>query len=78
MHRIFGAPPSGQGAGIHLDDEDRTHLDLWVDRTTSDLESEVDRLIGLGAKCVRWTYHPEDAEFVVLAVTEGNLVCVIG
>ena len=51
-------------------------FDLWVDRTASDLETEVERLLALGAKRVEWTY-PEDADFVVLADTEGNLFCVI-
>ena len=45
-------------------------------RTTSDLETEVERLVALGAERVEWTY-PEDADFVVLADTEGNLFCVI-
>jgi len=70
-------PPGGEGVRIHLDEEDRTHLDLWVDQETSDLETEVERLIALGARRVEWTY-PEDADFVVLADTEGNLFCVIG
>ena len=73
----FLTPPHGQGVRIHLDETDRTHLDLWVDRTTSDLETEVERLLELGAKRVEWTY-PEDADFIVLADTEGNLFCVIG
>jgi hypothetical protein len=72
----FLVPPHGQGVRIHLDEEDRTHLDLWVDRASSDLETEVERLIALGAQRVDWTY-PEDADFVVLADTEGNLFCVI-
>ena len=72
----FLAPPDGQGVRIHLDETDRTHLDLWVDRETSDLDTEVDRLVALGAKRVEWTY-PEDADFVVLADTEGNVFCVI-
>jgi catechol 2,3-dioxygenase-like lactoylglutathione lyase family enzyme len=72
----FLVPPDGQGVRIHLDESDRTHLDLWVDRTTSDVETEVERLITLGAKRAEWTY-PEDADFVVLTDTEGNLFCVI-
>ena len=72
----FLVPPHGQGVRIHLDERDRTHLDLWVDRTTSDLETEVERLVALGEERVDWTY-PEDADFVVLADTEGNLFCVI-
>ncbi|MBA3310529.1 MAG: VOC family protein, partial [Nocardioidaceae bacterium] len=55
---------------------DRTHLDLWVDRQGSDLQTEVERLISLGARRVDWDY-PEDADFVVLADTEGNVFCVI-
>jgi hypothetical protein len=72
----FLAPPGGEGLRLHLDERDRTHLDLWVDRERSDLETEVDRLVALGATRVEWTY-PEDADFVVLADTEGNLFCVI-
>jgi Glyoxalase-like domain len=72
----FLASPDGEGVRIHLDESDRTHLDLWVDRTNSDLETEVERLIALGASRVEWTY-PEDADFVVLADPEGNLFCVI-
>ena len=40
------------------------------------MDTEVDRLIALGATRVDWDY-PEDADFVVLADTEGNLFCVI-
>lgn len=72
----FLLPPSGDGVRIHLDRTDRMHLDLWVDHETSDLETEVERLIGLGATRVDWDY-PDDADFVVLADTEGNLFCVI-
>ena len=72
----FLLPPSGEGLRLHLDEEDRTHLDLWVDRDLSDWEREVDRLIALGATRVGWVY-PEDADFVVLADTEGNHFCVI-
>ena len=73
----FLAPPSGDGARIHLDEHDRMHLDLWVDRESSDLQAEVERLVDLGATRVDWEY-PDDADFVVLADTEGNLFCVIG
>ncbi len=73
----FLVPPGGDGVRLHLDETDRTHLDVWVDQETSDLGSEVERLIGLGAERVAWTY-PEGADFVVLADTEGNLFCVVG
>ncbi len=72
----FLAPESGGGPRLHLDDSDRTHLDLWWDRQDSDLRAEVERLISLGARRVDWDY-PEDADFVVLADTEDNVFCVI-
>lgn len=71
----FLVPPGGVGPRLHLDTGDRTHLDVWWDRQ-GDMEAEVDRLVALGARRVDWTY-PEDADFVVLADTEGNLFCVI-
>jgi hypothetical protein len=72
----FLAPQGGGGPRIHLDERDRMHLDLWVDRRGSDLQTEVQRLVALGARRVDWTY-PDGADFVVLADTEGNLFCVI-
>jgi len=72
----FLVPEHGEGPRLHLDEDDRTHLDLWVDRRDSDQQSEVERLISLGATRVAWDF-PEDADFVVLADTEGNLFCVI-
>ena len=69
------APRSGEGPLLWFDEDDRSHLDLW---TSNDAEqqAEVERLVELGATRVPWTY-PEDADFVVLADTEGNLFCVI-
>lgn len=66
---------SGGGVRLHLDQTDRTHLDLWAD--PGEREVEVERLVSLGATRVDWTYPP-GADFVVLADTEGNLFCVIG
>jgi len=71
----FLAPADGDGTPIHLDDEDRTHLDLRAEDEAEQL-AEVERLVSLGATRVDWVY-PEDADFVVLADTEGNLFCVI-
>ena len=73
------APPSttrhDHGAvHVHLDSTDRTHLDLWVDQGDS-VESEVERLIALGARRVEWEYA-DDARHVVLADPAGNLFCV--
>lgn len=72
----FLGPKDGPGTRIHLDETDRTHLDLWVDRSTSTLEAEVDRLIALGATRVEWNYPP-NADFVVLADPDGTLFCII-
>jgi hypothetical protein len=74
------SPPSmsradHRAAHLHLDRGDRMHLDLWLEEG-SDLEAEVARLVALGAERVEWDY-PDDADFVVLADTEGNLFCVV-
>ena len=69
------APKDGNGPSITLDETDRTHLDLHVADEAA-LEAEVERLVGLGAERVPWDYPP-DANFVVLADTEGNLFCVV-
>lgn len=54
----------------------RMHLDLYAgDR--ADQQAEVERLVGLGARRVEWDLYPADADFVVLADTEGNLFCVV-
>jgi hypothetical protein len=70
----FLAPESRDGPRLHLDTDDRTHLDLWA--ADGEQEAEVERLVSLGATRVDWDY-PENADFVVLADTEGNLFCVI-
>jgi catechol 2,3-dioxygenase-like lactoylglutathione lyase family enzyme len=72
----FLAPPSGAGGRLHLDEDDRTHLDLWL-ADGEDRQAEVERLISLGATRVDWDY-PEGADFVVLSDPDGNLFCVIG
>ena len=73
----FLGPKNGPGPRLHLDETDRTHLDLWVDRTTSTLESEVNRLIALGAQRIEdWTYPP-NADFVVLKSPDGTIFCII-
>ena len=67
--------PEGGGPRLHFDEDDRTHLDLWVDNEAEQL-AEVERLISLGATRIDWQY-PEDADFVVLADPVGTLFCVI-
>lgn len=71
----FLAPECGAGPRLHLDEDDRMHLDLWTAGRTEQL-AEVERLVSLGAGRVEWEY-PDDADFVVLSDTEGNLFCVI-
>ena len=50
----------------------RLHLDLY----TSNRESEVKRLLKLGAKRHRQTYDPDD-DFIVLEDPDDNLFCVV-
>ena len=50
----------------------RLHLDLY----TNDRNSEVERLIGIGAARYPWRYRP-GADFVVLEDPDGNLFCVV-
>jgi catechol 2,3-dioxygenase-like lactoylglutathione lyase family enzyme len=71
----FLVPEGAPGTRLHLDEEDRTHLDLWADNE-ADQQAEVERLISLGARRVDWEY-PDDADFIVLADPDGNLFCVI-
>ena len=68
-------PGNGVGPMLLLDEDDRTHLDLWAPDARAQ-QTEVERLIALGATRVDWVY-PDDADFIVLADTEGNLFCVI-
>jgi catechol 2,3-dioxygenase-like lactoylglutathione lyase family enzyme len=71
----FLVPSAPQEARLHLDEDDRTHLDLWVD-SAEEQRAEVERLVGLGARRVAWQY-PDDADFVVLADPVGTVFCVV-
>lgn len=64
-----------EGVRLHLDESDRTHLDLWAD-DEADQAAQVERLISLGARRVAWDY-PDGADFVVLADPSGTLFCVV-
>jgi catechol 2,3-dioxygenase-like lactoylglutathione lyase family enzyme len=73
-------PPGGVGQNVSLmlsdtpvQEKPRVHLDLYSDEPAE----EIDRLIGLGATRVDWADYPPDADFTVLADTEGNRFCVI-
>jgi hypothetical protein len=77
--------PPGDAAGPRLSlgrsetpvqDHPRVHLDLYAG-DAADQQAEVARLVSLGATRVDWDLYPEDADFVVLADTEGNRFCVI-
>lgn len=48
------------------------HLDLY----TTNQESEVERLVALGATRYPWRYGP-DPDYVVLEDPDGNLFCVV-
>lgn len=74
----FLLPKSGPATRLHLDETDRTHLDLWVDKSTSTVEGEIERLIGLGAHLVEDWVYPENADFVVLEAPGGTVFCIIG
>ncbi len=74
------APPDGDGQNVSLmrsdtpvQEKPRVHLDLYSDAP----DQEVERLLGLGATRVDWADYPPDADFTVLADTEGNRFCVI-
>jgi catechol 2,3-dioxygenase-like lactoylglutathione lyase family enzyme len=71
----FLVPAKGEGPRLHLDEDDKMHLDLWA-ANADEQRTEVDRLVSLGARRVNWDY-PDGADFVVLEDTEGNVFCVI-
>ena len=72
--------PQQSGPNVSLDQSSekragkrsRLHLDLY----TTDQDSEVERLIRLGASRYPWRYRP-DGDFVVLEDPDGNLFCVV-
>ncbi|MGW0733771.1 VOC family protein [Streptomyces sp. NPDC002851] len=74
-------PPEG-ASGAHLalqtsespaEARPRVHIDLYAD----DQQAEVDRLLTAGAVQVMGWQYPPDADFVVLADSEGNRFCVV-
>ncbi|GHF85999.1 catechol 2,3-dioxygenase-like lactoylglutathione lyase family enzyme [Amycolatopsis bartoniae] len=75
-------PPEG-GPGLALgvsetpvQEHPRVHVDLYA-ADAADQVAEAERLVTLGARHVDWDRYPEDADFVVLADTEGNRFCII-
>ncbi|WP_433306989.1 VOC family protein [Actinoplanes sp. CA-030573] len=87
---VIGPPPGATGSAIAMDvsespaeDFPRVHLD--IDAGDTDLDAEVERLLGLGARRVDWPHYPEpggqrpeEPPYVVLADPEGNRFCVSG
>ena len=76
-------PRSGTEAPLYLhlsstpvQEQPRVHLDLLAPDLPS-RTAEIGRLQQLGATVVDWDSYPPDADFVVLADTEGNRFCVI-
>jgi hypothetical protein len=74
------APPDGVGQNISVmrsetpvQEKPRVHLDLY----TAERDRETERLLELGASHVDWPDYPPDADFTVLADTEGNRFCVV-
>ncbi|WP_189277145.1 VOC family protein [Streptomyces atratus] len=73
-------PADGHGVGLSLGRSDtpvqevpRVHLDLC----TEERDTQVDRLVALGAARVDRELYPDDPDSVVLADTEDNRFCVI-
>jgi catechol 2,3-dioxygenase-like lactoylglutathione lyase family enzyme len=77
-------PPGGEaGTKIALQrsetpphEHPRLHLDLHV-ADAAEQETEVARLVALGAARVDWDGYPEDPDFVVLADPDGNRLCIV-
>ncbi|MFD4116758.1 VOC family protein [Streptomyces niveus] len=76
-------PADGPGPGLSLglsatpvQEHPRVHLDLYA-RDAAEQAAEVARLESLGAERVDWDRYPDNADFIVLADTEGNRFCVI-
>jgi catechol 2,3-dioxygenase-like lactoylglutathione lyase family enzyme len=77
---VLMRPRDGVGPNVSLDRvhserhlPPRIHLDLYAEDQTA----EVKRLIGLGAREVRWNKRPPDADYVILEDPEGNRFCVV-
>jgi catechol 2,3-dioxygenase-like lactoylglutathione lyase family enzyme len=72
--------PDGRGPNISIDQaavrrsgkRSWLHLDLY----TTNQESEVERLVALGASRYPWRYG-SDPDYVVLEDPDGNLFCVV-
>ena len=74
-------PKDGVGPDIALDalpSEVRVPPRIHIDFHTDDPETEIRRLISLGASEIPWENRPPEADYVVMADPEGNRFCVVG
>lgn len=63
--------------GLQPDADPKTHVNrLHLDLYTADVEREVSRLEGLGAKRAEWSWYTQGAKYVVMLDTEGNEFCI--
>lgn len=77
---VILSDPRGRGPNLSIDQapvrrsgkRSWLHLDLYTTRQ----DSEVERLVALGASRYPWRYGPE-ADYVVLEDPDGNLFCVV-
>ncbi|MGI5164214.1 VOC family protein [Spirillospora sp. CA-253888] len=72
--------PKGEGPRLLLQrvpepkmGKNRMHLDLWI----SDMDAEVERVTGLGARVLRGPFDDSGTLTTVLADPEGNEFCLI-
>lgn len=75
------ADGSGRALGLQRSDSPvearpRVHVDLFTD-TTDEQQAEVERLISLGARRVKWDLYPPEADFIVLADPDDNAFCIV-
>lgn len=78
---LLHADGSGRALALMISDSPaepypRLHLDLLVD-TAAEQQTEVARLLALGAQDVGWDRYPPKPDFVVLADPDGNRFCVV-
>ena len=66
---IFQQVPEGRAAG-----KNRLHVDIEVG---DDLDSECDRLVGLGARRVSDRIAEAGTDWIVMADPEGNEFCLV-
>lgn len=72
--------PHGKGVALGLQPRDDAKADVnrvHVDLAAADVQAEVRRLEGLGARRAPWAWYPANARWVVMLDPEGNEFCVV-